>query len=245
MLKFYLSPSSQTANRYAFDNNVSEAEVCRGIARLVYEMFDDIIYDGEIAVKLATNGLTVAQRITESNAWGADYHIAIHTNAGGGKGPTIFVYRMREEAMYFNDELSKIAYIPNSSRGIKINQQLAETRNTKAAAIYLELDFHDNLAISAYMHDNQLLYADAIANAISSIAKVAITPSKGLHDEIGLDHETLFTHDILADDDALAMERRDAVYKVQVGAFRDRNNAVKMCKDLAGLGYSAWIKEEK
>jgi hypothetical protein len=33
------------------------------------------------------------------------------------------------------------------------------------------------------------------------------------------------------------------MYKVQVGAFRDRNNAEKLANELKGKGYSVWIQE--
>ena len=86
--KIYLSPSDQVDNRYAY-GNTNEAVQCRRIADYC-----------EIAVKRCgfevKNNKTssMEDRCKESDAWGADLHVPIHTNAYNGEvtGTRIFCY---------------------------------------------------------------------------------------------------------------------------------------------------------
>ena len=85
-MKIYLSPSNQTNNLY--NDGRTECDVCFETAQILYELLSDVGVD----VYLAGKSDTLAQRITQSNKLKCDYHIPIHTNAGGGSGTRIFVY---------------------------------------------------------------------------------------------------------------------------------------------------------
>ena len=78
MAKIYLSPSSQHENPYAY-GGTNEATQCMKIAQAC-----------EVALKrcgfnVAVGGGTMYTRVPDSNKWGADLHVAIHTNAANGK----------------------------------------------------------------------------------------------------------------------------------------------------------------
>jgi N-acetylmuramoyl-L-alanine amidase len=85
--KIYLSPSSQWANKYSYGLH-TEAEICGIIAECCREELIRNGYD----VRVGSNKTTYQQRVSESNNWGADVHIPIHTNAGGGDGTVVFCY---------------------------------------------------------------------------------------------------------------------------------------------------------
>ena len=84
-VEVYLSPSSQTGNRYTAQNT-TEAAICRKIAE---SLSNELARNG-ITHKLATENLNVSERVRDSNISGAKYHICIHTNAGGGDGTVVF-----------------------------------------------------------------------------------------------------------------------------------------------------------
>ena len=83
--KIYLSPSDQWSNMVS-DLAHSEAYHCKQIAKSV----DKYLKANGYAVKVGDNSKegSYTARVKESNGWNADVHIAIHTNAGGGKPAT-------------------------------------------------------------------------------------------------------------------------------------------------------------
>ena len=84
--KIYLSPSNQDGNLYAY-GNTNECEVCNRIA----DAAKDALERCGFTVKKAPKGQNMNISIAESNSWGADLHIPIHTNAGGGSGTMCMV----------------------------------------------------------------------------------------------------------------------------------------------------------
>lgn len=76
--KIYISPSNQKGNTYA-SGNTNEMAQCNRIA----EALEKILLENGYEVKRSPSGQDMSKSIQESNAWGADYHIPIHTNAGG------------------------------------------------------------------------------------------------------------------------------------------------------------------
>ena len=79
--KIYLSPSNQDGNLYAY-GNTNECEQCNRIADAAKEALERCGF----TVRKAEQGQNMNVSINESNSWGADLHIPIHTNAGGGSG---------------------------------------------------------------------------------------------------------------------------------------------------------------
>ena len=94
--KIYISPSDQTENRYAWGNTNEHAQ-CQRIA----EAEAAALRRSGVEVKLAAFGTTMAQRCAESDAWGADIHSCVHTNAFNGKvsGTRMFCYSVPGKGM--------------------------------------------------------------------------------------------------------------------------------------------------
>ena len=94
--KIYLSPSNQDRNTYAY-GNTNECEQCNRIADAVKTALERCGF----TVKKAPKGQEMSTSIAESNAWGADLHMPIHTNAGGGSGTMCMVYSKAAENMKY------------------------------------------------------------------------------------------------------------------------------------------------
>lgn len=73
--KIYISPSNQEANFYA-TGGTNEKEQCHKIARACYNYLKTKGFN----VKCTYND-NMYERVSESNVFGADIHLAIHTNA--------------------------------------------------------------------------------------------------------------------------------------------------------------------
>lgn len=171
-IKVYLSPSSQPANIYA-SGNTNEQEQCRRIAEFCRAAldrcgFDCIVGDAEI---------DFTGRVLDSNNWGADYHIPIHTNAGGGHGVVCFVYKDTALAKPVYDAINAIAPY-KSSYGVRVDRALYEVKNTTAKCIYVEAAFHDNVAEAEWIIGHARDIGEAICKGLCKTVGVSYVEMK-------------------------------------------------------------------
>lgn len=142
--KIYISPSNQNANKYAA-GSTNEYVQCSRIA----EFLSSALIRCGFETKIAAFEKDLVARCNESNAWGADLHIPLHTNAGGGKGIEVYVYnnagadddKETELAQSICNAIKAISYT-GVSRGVK-TRGLHELVNTPFS-VYPEIEFHDN-----------------------------------------------------------------------------------------------------
>jgi len=216
--KIYLSPSDQTGNLYKV-GNTNEAEQCRAIADLC-------------AVALKRCGFEVKSnktdnmksRVKESNEWGADAHVPIHTNASNGSvsGFRGFYYKKGCEGEKLVAAIKEaVAPItPGKSDRLSAQPNLYEMRTSNAPCAYLELGFHDNAVEAKYIIDHKEELAEAICKGICKHFGVEyVSPAK--------------------------KPEPGKLYRVQVGAFRVKANADALVKKLKAEGYhDAYILTE-
>lgn len=162
--KIYASPSNQVSNRYAV-GNTNEAEQCRKIAAALVEALNRCGFDGKTNV---TGDMY--EHVRESNAFGSDLHIPIHTNAYNGKvaGLRIFVYKNGGEAEKIAKAVSaELAPItPGTSDGISAQPGLYECKATNALCVYIEVGFHDNPTEAQWIIDHTVDIAEAICRGL-------------------------------------------------------------------------------
>lgn len=213
-MKVYLSPSGQIHNEYAYGKN-TEADICRKIATKCSEYLTRAGIENKVA-KPYNNDDEWKARCDESDAFGADYHVPIHTNAGGGHGVRIFVSctantkNAKVTAIFEN--IKKILPEKFRTGSISVVTNLYEINKPKAKSIYIECAFHDNEEEAKWIVNN----IDELAMAIAT----------------GLAGKEIARYDTSA-----------KLYRVQVGAYAVKENAEKMQKELESKGYSAIIKE--
>ena len=168
--KIYLSPSSQPNNTYAgLDTN--EQEVCRGIAR---ELKADLERCG-FEVKCGDYG-TMYDRVAESNVWGADLHLPVHTNAYNAKvaGTRLMAYDLKGKGFQVCEAIAKYLYplTPGTSENIQAKSGLYEIYAAFAPTAYVEVDFHDVPSVAKWLVDNKPQIAEAICRGICDYYKV-------------------------------------------------------------------------
>ena len=219
MKKIYLSPSSQPENLYAV-GNTNEQEQCRRIAAQCAEALQRCGFQ----VKAGLDG-TMYTRVEESNTWGADAHIPIHTNAFDGKvaGFRGMCFSTSGEgfklASAIEDAVAPIT--PGTSDGLSAQPGLYEINYSSAPCAYLELGFHDNAQEAQYLIDHTQDLAEAICKGICNhYGEPYIAPKV---DTTGV-----------------------KLYRVQVGAFSQHENAQAMLQKIKALGFSdAFIRESE
>lgn len=246
-MKVYLSPSSQTENKYAY-GDYTEAQVCRRIA----EACSEALTRSGVTHKVATTGYDVSNRVLESNNYGADYVVPIHTNAGGGDGTLVMCY-----PGYKNNPVVVAIYenvsheTPTKDDGIKEVTNLAEVVNTNGVTAYVECEFHDNAEYAKWIVNNIRTLGEAIANGICEGAGVAyVEPYEDTTDgyyrvQCGAfskwgNAEALQEKLASAGYDVYIMPD-DGLYKVQIGAFKNKENAQELAEKAENDGFDTYI----
>lgn len=165
--KIYLSPSNQNSNTYSA-GNTNEMEQCNRIAEYAKTALERCGF----SVKKAPKGQNMNTSISESNSWGADLHIPIHTNAGGGKGTEVFIYSNSGENKKAGNAIYKRLVEVNATKTARYigtyryGGTLAEIQNTTAIAVYCECEFHDNKTYAQYIINNAQKFGEAICKGV-------------------------------------------------------------------------------
>ena len=169
-MKIYLSPSAQPANNYAAGDTNEQAQ-CNRIAEAAKSALERCGF----AVRKAPEGQGYKDSVDESNAWGADLHIPIHTNAGGGAGTVVFVHRGTAAQMQYAkpiyDEV-QAASPGTTDYGVRVNSGLYELGYTTATAVYVECEFHDRADLAAWIIEHTTELGEAIARGVCKGAGV-------------------------------------------------------------------------
>lgn len=173
--------------------------------------------DGKDDVALAT-------RTNAANAWGADFYLSVHHNAGvnGGSGGGIVAYTHPQasktsvewrNALY--DALVRHTGLKGNRATPKATANFQVLRETKMAATLLELGFLDSKT------DVPIILSDGYAQQCARAIVEVIVAKAGLTKK--------------------AVPEKETLYRVQVGAFSKKANAEKLQKELAAKGYQAYI----
>ena len=164
--KIYINPSVQYSNMYA-SNLGNEGQHMNSISKLLVGMLNEytnlIVYSNN-----SLPGKSLSESVKESNSLNVDYHLSLHSNAGGGKGSEGFYtkssYGFTKSIL---DSLQEV--LPYSTRGPKYGQDsLYELKRTTASASLIEILFHDDTAQAMFIINNQKEIAEAIFNGIVS-----------------------------------------------------------------------------
>jgi len=214
MTKIYLSPSSQPENKYAC-GNTDEQTQCRKIANACEKALKRCGFE----VRNGQTGDHIS-RTKESNAWKADLHVAIHTNAFNGlvRGTRMFYFNETGnsykacKAIY--DILSKNS--PGTSDNMTRNQNLYEVYYTNCSPVYIEVAFHDNEYDAKWIVQNTVQIGEWIAHGICNY--------------YGVKYITSGTNSV------------SKTYQVVCGSFGVKTNAEKRKQDLAKAGFDSFIQ---
>ena len=221
--RVYISPSDQTENRYAW-GNTNEHVQCQKIA----EAETAALRRSGVEVKLAAFGTTMAQRCAESDAWGADIHNCVHTNAANGKvmGTRMFCFAIPGKG--YDACKAVFAELAPLSPGTSENIQKAgyyEVRVPNAPSVYCECEFHDTAEGAKWIVEHTTDIGEAIAKGLCKYLGVTYVPAR---------QETPKPSE---------PAQGDTLYRVQVGAFAVRANAEKMLQRLKDAGFDGFIRE--
>lgn len=169
--------------------------------------------------------IDIPERCAAANQWGADIYIDMHHNGGinGGTGGGVcaFSYPGSEAGKKYRDAIYEAILASGGLRGDRYEplQERAfdSLRCSHMPAVLVEYGFMDSKT------DAPVIVTDAYAKAVAYATMSGIAAVAGL-----------------------VKRQADAVYRVQVGAFREEANAQALLRALRGQGYvGAFITREE
>ncbi len=171
--KIYLSPSNQDGNLYEY-GHTNECDQCNRIADAAKIALERCGF----AVMKAPKGQDMMETIAESNAWGADLHMPIHTNAGGGNGTLCMVFKADKESLKFAKPIYEEVQAVTPGKvdyGVREMPWLSELKYTNSMAVYTEVDFHDNSRIAKWIIEHPQTIGEALAKGVCRAYNVPYT----------------------------------------------------------------------
>lgn len=214
--KIYISPEDRASNVYASSalwngHTTNEKEQ---MGRCADYMERGLLRCGSFEVINAQYG-NMYDRVKESNNWPSDMHVAPHTNGFNGKaaGTRVHCYpsdRSRRIGKLIQDRIAPLS--PGAPDKLVESTNLYELRATHMAAVLPEFGFHDNPEDAQWLVDNMGQIAEETVQAICEYFGVAYVPPA--EDDSGAPAEP-----------ATPEEKENALYRVQIGAFRVLANA--------------------
>ena len=187
-------------------NKTHESDIVLAIGKELNELLKG--YELEVKfTRLSNVYLSLSERAKIANNFKADYFLSIHINSATDssvRGVEVWQYSNRNDKLnkFSNGLCEDVAKIFNvRNRGVKLSQKLSVLKNTDMPAALIEVDFISNVNA-----ENDLKIS-------SNIKLVALAIKDNL---IGLFELESVTSDVL--------------YKVCIGAFKDKNNALNQIK---------------
>lgn len=165
MPRIYISPSNQEHNLGIGTFGTEEANM----NKIADALMPLLANDGRFEVKRNTPDMDVDQMAKDSNAYKADLHIAIHSNAGGGVGTEVYAFGPLTNSERLAQALYKqVAPLsPGADRGVKYNPALLEVGNSvHATSALIEVGFHDNALDAEWIVQSTSVIAAALYRGI-------------------------------------------------------------------------------
>lgn len=192
-----------------------------------------------VSVKISRSNdseVWLEERIAECNKYKPDVALDIHNNAGGGDGAEVFhtIYGGTGETLAENI-LAEMQKIGQNSRGAKTrknasgNDYFGFIRQTNCPAALVECAFLDNKT------DVKIIDTKAERKAMGEAI------AKGVCKTIGVTYKAEEKKATTTKKTETTKADANKLYRVQCGAFKDKDNALALQKRLKAAGFDAVI----
>lgn len=221
-MKVFIGVGHGGADPGAVANGLREKEINLVMAKALR---DELVRHG-LTVKMSRErdeNDTLADEIREAAAFDPDAAISIHNNAGGGRGFEAYVqsgiYRIMSKKIAENIE-REVKGLGQISRGVK-------TRVVSTGADYY--GFLREIKVPAVILEGVFVDSDDYKNAdtVKEQQAFGAAYARGFLKAYGIEPKPLL------------------LYRVQVGAFSNRENAHNLVLELEKKGYRAFVTEQE
>jgi len=226
MVRIVLDAGHGGKDSGAVGNGLKEKDLTLKIVKQIGCMLDE--YEGVEVHYTRTDDrfLELSERAEIANKLRADYFISVHINAGGGTGFETYIYNGSVSQAtiacqnVIHAEIMKA--IGNVRDRGKKRANYAVLRETRMPALLTENLFIDNATDAAKLKSEQFLL------------QVAHGHVQGIVKAFGLKRK--------AKPQQKVSDKK--MYRVQVGAFTEKENAERLAEELKKKGYPTIIKSE-
>lgn len=158
----------------------------------------------------------VEQEVKEANASNADIAVSFHANAGGGDGFEVFYYGSSESGKKLAGLCEKyVKKLGQNSRGLKNGSHLHFVKKTKMTSVLVESFFIDNTKDKT------------IGDTVAEQTAFGVAYAKAILEYLGISYKEASSNNKL--------------YRVQVGAYKNKSSAEVLKKRLETVGFEAVI----
>lgn len=228
-MKIFIDPGHGGVDPGAVGNGLQEKNLTLAIAKRIRDILTSE-YEN-VSVKMSRSGdetVSLVARTNAANSWRADFYLSVHINSGGGTGFESYVYPNvgRPTKTYQEHIHNKILEQLNlKNRGLK-EANYHVLRESYMPAVLTENGFIDNSGDAANLKNANFIeslargHVNGIVSAFRLTKKVATSPSNP------------------------ANPPATGLYKVQIGAFRDKKNADAVENRAKTSGFNTYVKQE-
>ncbi|ASB89435.1 N-acetylmuramoyl-L-alanine amidase [Bacillus sonorensis] len=214
MVKIFIDPGHGGSDSGASGNGLQEKHVTLQIALALRTILLDEYQNVSVQLsRTSDQTVSLTQRTNAANSWGADFFLSIHINAGGGTGFESYIYPgVGAPTTTYRDRIhEEILKAVDFRDRGKKTADFHVLRETVMPALLTENGFVDNV------NDANKLKSSAF---IQSLAR---GHANGLARAFNLSKKTA-SH-----------------YKVQIGAFQEKNNADSLAAQAEAKGFDAIV----
>ncbi|MGL5328381.1 MAG: N-acetylmuramoyl-L-alanine amidase [Peptostreptococcaceae bacterium] len=212
-MKWYLDFGHGGKDPGALGQNKSkESDTVLKIGLLVKNTLEEA-FEKVITTREDNTYYSLDYRSSKANKENCDYFVSLHMNSSTNKtakGCEVWVYDKNSKLYNLSTNLCKnISSKTNTpNRGVKISKDFSVLRKTKMPALLIEIDFISNLEVEGNLASSN--YIKDVAGTISSTLLSFVNKS--------INNDGIF-------------------YRVCIGSFNDKNNAVKLKNEAISKGF--------
>ena len=231
MVKVFIDPGHGGSDPGAVGNGIEEKNITLQIAT---QIRDILLAEYEnVSVQMSRTGdqtVSLNERTNTANNWNADFFLSVHINSGGGSGFESFVYPGVGRPTVTYQELihqKVLKQVQFNDRGLK-QSSFHVLRESNMDAILTESGFIDHSGDAGKLESSGFLEDLARGHAY------------GIADAFGLPKKANVSNQQPSQSSTTANE----LFRVQIGAFKDRENAEKVLEKAKVSGFQAYLRQE-
>ena len=231
MAKIFIDCGHGGRDGGAVGNGLEEANLTLDLGKRTQNILTEEYKDAIVLLSRTTDEyLTLSERTTAANKWGADVLVSIHINAAESEAADGF------ESFVYSTAGTKTKSFQNVLHRSILKRINMDDRGQKAGNLHMVRESH----MSAVLTENGFISnkADAAKMKTASwLDNVARGHAEGIAEFLGLAKKAAPIKKVAAQPSVLKL------YRVQVGAFEDKDNADKLADDLRKQGYKPFITD--